>query len=68
MGAAEGHTADYGRFLISTGPYMIQGSEDLDPNQAPDDQDPISGYVPGRSLVLVRNPSWEASQDALRPA
>ena len=68
MGAAEGHTADYGRFLISTGPYMIQGSEDLDRDQAPDDQDPISGYVPGRSLVLVRNPSWQASQDTLRPA
>lgn len=68
MGAAAGHTADYGRFLIGTGPYMIEGSGDLDPTLPADDQEAIAGYVPGRSLVLVRNPSWDASTDSLRAA
>ena len=30
LGAAEGHTTDYGRFLVATGPYMFEGTEDLD--------------------------------------
>ena len=30
LGAAEGHTKDYGYGLVSTGPYMFQGSEDMD--------------------------------------
>ncbi|MGZ8582608.1 MAG: ABC transporter substrate-binding protein [Actinomycetota bacterium] len=68
MGAAEGHTADYGRYLIATGPYMIEGSDQLDPSVPPDDQEPLSGYVPGRSLIMVRNPSWSADLDPLRPA
>ena len=28
----------------------------------------MAGYSPGRSIVLVRNPSWYASTDELRPA
>ncbi len=58
----------YGRFLVTTGPYMIEGSQDLDPSVPPDERAPISGYVPGRSLTLVRNPSWERETDLLRPA
>jgi peptide/nickel transport system substrate-binding protein len=67
LGVAEG-LDHYGRFLAATGPYMIQGSESLDLSVAPKDRSPISGYVPGRSLTLVRNPSWEPEKDALRPA
>ncbi|MGH2631223.1 MAG: ABC transporter substrate-binding protein, partial [Actinomycetota bacterium] len=47
---------------------MIEGSGDLDPTVPADDQEAITGYVPGRSLVLVRNPSWDASTDPLRAA
>jgi peptide/nickel transport system substrate-binding protein len=39
--------------LTATGPYMIQG-EDKGNSIA-------SGYTPGKSLTLVRNPNWSAS-------
>jgi peptide/nickel transport system substrate-binding protein len=58
----------FGRFLVASGPYMIEGSEDLDLSVPSRDRLPISGYVPGRSLTLVRNPSWERGTDLLRPA
>ena len=49
----------YGNHLVSSGPYMV--SADRDGNVLG------NGYVPGRSLRLVRNPNWSASTDA-RPA
>ena len=66
-GAAEGH-GDYGRFLVASGPYMIEGSEKLDFSLPPERQKPVSGFRPRRSLTLVRNPSWDPSSDPLRPA
>ena len=75
-GAAEGHSDD-GRFLVSTGPYMFEGSETLDFSKPAHDQKPVSGYVPFRyrpgsftagSIVLVRDPSWDPSTDPLRHA
>jgi len=68
FGVATGHDAGYGRFLVASGPYMIKGSPQLDFRAAPDKQRPISGFVPGSSLTLVRNPSWTAASDPLRPA
>jgi peptide/nickel transport system substrate-binding protein len=67
LGAAEGHE-DYGPFLVSSGPYMIEGAEDLDFSSPPAEQTPVQGYEPERSLTLVRNPSWRAGSDPLRPA
>lgn len=68
LGAAEGHTKDWGRFLVSTGPYMFAGSENLDFSLPPKDQTPLSGAVVGKSYQLVRNPSWDPATDELRPA
>ena len=68
LGVAEGHTTNYGRFLVGTGPYMFEGSENLDFSGPAKDQQTVAGYVPGRSIVLVRNPSYDASTDTLRPA
>jgi peptide/nickel transport system substrate-binding protein len=65
--AAEGHDADYGRFLVASGPYMLEGSEDMDFSLPPDEQVPASGLAPD-SITLVRNPSWDPDSDALRPA
>jgi peptide/nickel transport system substrate-binding protein len=66
FGVAEGHAADgYGRFLVSSGPYMIEGSEKLDFSKPAAQQQPASGLDP---LVLVRNPSWPRPSDSLRPA
>jgi peptide/nickel transport system substrate-binding protein len=67
LGAAEGHD-DYGGFLVSSGPYMVEGAEELDFSSAAEEQVPTPGYEPDRSLTLVRNPSWRARTDALRPA
>lgn len=81
LGTAQGHDGNYGRFLVASGPYMIEGSEDLDFALPPAQQNPVAGFVPARgtdleslvtarpgSLTLVRNPSWQASTDPLRPA
>ncbi|MDP9341133.1 MAG: ABC transporter substrate-binding protein [Actinomycetota bacterium] len=68
FGAAEGHDAGYGRFLVASGPYTIEGSEHLDPSAPPGEQAPVSGFVPGKFLTLVRNPSWNRSTDDLRAA
>jgi peptide/nickel transport system substrate-binding protein len=65
-GASDGHVKDYGRFLVSSGPYMFEGSENLDFSVDAAEQEPVSGYEPGRSMTLVRNPSWQ--DDELRPA
>jgi peptide/nickel transport system substrate-binding protein len=66
LGVAEGHNDDYGQYLVSSGPYMYQGSENVDFSQAIDQQQPSGGYEPGKALILVRNPSW--AQDDLRKA
>jgi peptide/nickel transport system substrate-binding protein len=68
LGAATGHDANWGQFLVATGPYMFEGSEAMDFSVPAKEQTPVAGYAPGRSIVLVRNPSWSASSDDLRPA
>ena len=67
-GVATGHDKGYGPFSVSSGPYMVEGSEKLDFTVPPERQQPVSGLVPGRSLTLVRNPSWNPAIDRLRPA
>ncbi len=67
-GIATGHKQDFGRFLVSTGPYMIDGEPNVDFSKATDQQTPESGYQPGKSIVLVRNPSWSAATDPNRKA
>jgi peptide/nickel transport system substrate-binding protein len=61
--AAEGHIKDYGRFLVASGPYMWQGSEDMDFSVPSDQQKPVAGYDPNRAWILVRNPTWVAERD-----
>jgi peptide/nickel transport system substrate-binding protein len=78
-GAADGHEEDYARFLVASGPYMVEGSDRLDPSVPPEQQQPATGFVPPElapdlsvekpgSLVLVRNPSWKPATDGLRAA
>jgi peptide/nickel transport system substrate-binding protein len=68
LGAAEGHTRDYGRFLVATGPYQFLGSENMDFSVPADEQTPVAGYTPGKSFQLVRNPNYDPATDGLRPA
>jgi len=68
LGVATGHDSGYGPFLVASGPYMIEGSAQLDFSLPPGQQQPVAGLRPGHSLVLVRNPAWDRSSDALRAA
>jgi len=68
FGVATGHDADYGAFLVSSGPYMVEGADAIDFSLSVEQQVPAAGFQPGQSLILVRNPSWKADQDELRPA
>ena len=68
LGAADGHTRDYGRFLVSTGPYQFKGAADLDFSLPAKDQTPVAGYEPGKSIELERNPNYDPTTDGLRPA
>ena len=55
-----GAQSTYGEHQLFTGPYMIAG--------AGSGTVPHSSYVPGRLLVLERNPSWRRESDPIRSA
>jgi peptide/nickel transport system substrate-binding protein len=67
LGVAQGHDFDYGDVIVSSGPYMFEGSEHLDLSPPPMDQIPASGNG-SAVMTLVRNPSWSAATDPLRRA
>lgn len=87
FGVATGHdrsdaptdAGGYGRFLVASGPYMYEGSDQMDFSRSPEDQTPAPGFHPWvlrgdysarefGSFSLVRNPSWQPSTDPLRAA
>jgi peptide/nickel transport system substrate-binding protein len=47
----------YSEHVVGTGPYMIEN----------DDQGNVTGYSPGKEIIMVRNPNWDPSTD-YRPA
>jgi peptide/nickel transport system substrate-binding protein len=53
----QGKSSSYGDHEVATGPYMVQNNA----------SGKITGYTPGRQIVLVRNPSWNA-KTSWRPA
>src|SRR5512132_663410 len=55
----------YGRYVISSGPYMLQGSDKLDISSC-SALKPISGYDPTKKMVMVRNPNYDQATDDLR--
>ncbi len=54
---------DYGRYVISSGPYMIEGSDALDITSC-ETMKPISGYDPEAFLLLDRNPNYDPATDS----
>jgi peptide/nickel transport system substrate-binding protein len=56
---------EYGRFVISTGPYMIEGSDQLDVSSCRS-MKAISGFNPNQQLILVRNPDYDQETDEWR--
>jgi peptide/nickel transport system substrate-binding protein len=59
----EGKPGAYGRYVISSGPYMIEGSDALDIGSC-GAMKPISGYDGKTKLTFVRNPNYKASTDS----
>jgi peptide/nickel transport system substrate-binding protein len=62
----EGKPGDYGRDLISSGPYMIKGSAGTFSSCSA--LKPFSGYdgANGNHIILVRNPNYDQSTDDYR--
>jgi len=56
---------DYGRFVMSSGPYQIMGAEDLDISSC-DTMEPLSGYNPDEFMYLEPNPNYDQATDDLR--
>ncbi len=53
---------DYGRYVMSDGPYMFLGSDQLDATSC-DTLKPVSGYEPEKFMYVVRNPSYDQATD-----
>jgi peptide/nickel transport system substrate-binding protein len=58
---------EYGRDVISSGPYMFQGSDKLDISSCKALK-PVSGFDPNRYMRFVRNPNYDPSTDGTRPS
>lgn len=59
----EGKPGAYGRYVISSGPYMIDGSDELNVRSC-STMKPISGYDGKTFLNFARNPNYRASTDS----
>jgi peptide/nickel transport system substrate-binding protein len=61
----EGKPGDYGRDVVSNGPYMLQGADKV---KASCPMKPMSGYTGanGNHIILVRNPNYDQSTDQYR--
>jgi peptide/nickel transport system substrate-binding protein len=54
---------EYGRYVISSGPYMIDGSDALDPTSCAT-LEPIAGFDGDSALTFVRNPDYDPATDS----
>ena len=63
----EGKPGDYGRDVISSGPYMLQGADKVNIASC-SALKPMSGYdgANGNHIILVRNPNYDQSTDDYR--
>jgi peptide/nickel transport system substrate-binding protein len=56
---------EYGRNVVSSGPYMFEGSDQVDATSCATIK-PVSGFDPTRRLSLVRNPDYDQATDDTR--
>src|SRR6266699_6442566 len=56
---------DYGRYVISSGPYMLKGSDALNISSC-SAMKAISGFDPSKKITMVRNPNYDQATDDLR--
>ena len=63
VGSCFEKAGEYGRYVISSSSYMLEGSEDLNIDKGCKGMKPISGYDPSKGLTLVRNPNYDPETD-----
>ncbi len=63
----EGKPGDYGRDVVSSGPYMLQGADKVNDKTCAGLKS-MSGYdgANGNHIILVRNPNYDQSTDPYR--
>ena len=63
----DGKPGDYGRDVVSSGPYMLQGADKVS-DASCSTLKPMSGYdgANGNHIILVRNPNYDQSSDPYR--
>jgi peptide/nickel transport system substrate-binding protein len=59
----EGQPGKYGRYVVSTGPYMIEGADKADDSSC-STLKPTSGFDGQAELTLVRNPDYDPKTDS----
>ncbi|HEX4520119.1 MAG TPA: ABC transporter substrate-binding protein [Gaiellaceae bacterium] len=59
----EGQAGRYGKDVVSTGPYMIQGADKVDDSSCAKLK-PMSGFDAISNLTLVRNPDYDPKTDS----
>ncbi|MET0801327.1 MAG: ABC transporter substrate-binding protein [Actinomycetota bacterium] len=79
----DGGAESYGPVLVASGPYMVEGADQLDLSLPPEQRTAPSGFTPWQvevlgqdelrvesagAITLVRNPSWRPENDPLRAA
>jgi peptide/nickel transport system substrate-binding protein len=57
------NAGDYGNYVMSSGPYMILGEENLDISSC-DTMKPLEGYNVQKGITLVRNPNYDPATDS----
>ncbi len=63
----EGKPGNYGRDVVSSGPYMLQGADKVSASSCAGLK-PMSGYdgADGTHIILVRNPNYDQATDQYR--
>ena len=59
----EGEAGKYGKDVVSTGPYMIEGADKVDDSSC-SKLKPMSGFDSVSNLTLVRNPDYDPKTDS----
>jgi peptide/nickel transport system substrate-binding protein len=54
---------EYGRNLVSSGPYMFEGSDKIDATSCKTIK-PVSGFDPAKNITWVRNPNYDPATDS----
>jgi len=54
---------DYGRDVVSSGPYMLKGADQVDISSCSTIK-PMSGFDPTKFMKIVRNPNYDPSTDS----